>query len=38
MKRLILIIALIFYTSKIASQQLYTNVGETIFDGSKRKF
>ena len=38
MKRLILIIALIFYTSKIASQQLYTNVGETIFDGSKESF
>ena len=38
MKRLILIIALIFYTSKIASQQLYTNIGETIFDGSKESF
>ena len=38
MKRLILIVALIFYTSKIASQQLYTNVGETIFDGSKESF
>ena len=38
MKRLILIIALIFYTSKIASQQMYTNVGETIFDGSKESF
>ena len=38
MKRLILIIALIFCTSKIASQQLYTNVGETIFDGSKESF
>ena len=38
MKRLILIIALIFYTSKIASQQLYTNEGETIFDGSKESF
>ena len=38
MKRLILIIALIFYTSKITSQQLYTNVGETIFDGSKESF
>ena len=38
MKRLILIIALIFCTSKIASQQLYTNIGETIFDGSKESF
>ena len=38
MKRLVLIIALIFYTSKIASQQLYTNIGETIFDGSKESF
>ena len=38
MKRLILIIALIFCTSKITSQQLYTNVGETIFDGSKESF
>ena len=38
MKKLILIIALIFCTSKIASQQLYTNKGETIFDGSKESF
>ena len=38
MKRLILTIALIFCTSKIASQQLYTNKGETIFDGSKESF
>ena len=38
MKRLILIIALIFCTSKITCQQLYTNKGETIFDGSKESF
>ena len=38
MKRLILIIALIFCSSKISSQQLYTNKGETIFDGSKESF
>ena len=38
MKRLILIIALIFCSSKIASQQLYTNKGKTIFDGSKESF
>ena len=38
MKRLILIIALIFFSSKISSQQLYTNKGETIFDGSKESF
>ena len=38
MKRLILIIALILCSSKIASQQLYTNKGETIFDGSKESF
>ena len=38
MKRLILIIALIFYASKITSQQLYTKEGETIFDGSKESF
>ena len=38
MKKLILIIALIFWTSKINSQQLYTNMGETIFDGSKESF
>ena len=38
MKRLILIIALIFCISKITSQQLYTNNGETIFDGSKESF
>ena len=30
-----LIIVLTFCSSKIASQQLYTNNGETIFDGSK---
>ena len=38
MKRLILIIALIFCTSKITCQQLYTNKGQTIFDGSKESF
>ena len=38
MKRLILIIALIFCTSKITCQQLYTNNSETIFDGSKESF
>jgi len=38
MKKLILIIALIFCISKITSQQLYTNNGETIFDGSKESF
>ena len=38
MKKLILIIALIFYTSKITCQQLYTNKGETVFDGSKESF
>ena len=38
MKRLILVIALIFYTYKITCQQLYTNKGETIFDGSKESF
>ena len=38
MKRLILIIALIFCSSKISSQELYTNKGETIFDGSKESF
>ena len=38
MKRLILIIALIFCSSKISSKQLYTNKGETIFDGSKESF
>jgi len=38
MKRLILIIALIFCTSKITCQQLHTNKGETIFDGSKESF
>ena len=38
MKRLILIIALIFCSPEIASQQLYTNKGETIFDGSKESF
>ena len=38
MKRLILIIALIFCTSKITCQQLYTSKGETIFDGSKESF
>ena len=38
MKRSFLIIALIFCVSKITSQQLYTNEGETIFDGSKESF
>ena len=38
MKRSFLIIALIFCVSKITSQQLYTNKGETIFDGSKESF
>ena len=38
MKRFFLIIALIFCVSKITSQQLYTNKGETIFDGSKESF
>ena len=38
MKRLILIIALIFCSLKISSQQLHTNKGETIFDGSKESF
>jgi len=38
MKRFFLIIALIFCVSKINSQQLFTNEGETIFDGSKESF
>ena len=38
MKRLILIITLIFCVSKITAQQLYTKEGETIFDGSKESF
>ena len=38
MKRTFLIIALIFCVSRITSQQLYTNKGETIFDGSKESF
>ena len=38
MKRSFLIIALIFCVSKITSHQLYTNKGETIFDGSKESF
>ena len=38
MKRSFLIIVLIFCVSKITSQQLYTNEGETIFDGSKESF
>ena len=38
MKKLILIITLFFCISKITSQQLYTNNGETIFDGSKESF
>ena len=38
MKRSFLIVVLIFCVSKITSQQLYTNEGETIFDGSKESF
>ena len=38
MKRLILIITLIFCVSKITAQKLYTKEGETIFDGSKESF
>ena len=38
MKKLFLIIALIFGIFRVASQQLYTDKGETIFDGSKESW
>ena len=38
MRKLLVLLGLIFSVSNITSQQLYTNNGVTTFDGSKESF